>query len=123
MSEIQVFSDQSCTNEIDAVYVYESGHNSGYGDGSNAFDSSTSTEWRPQCHPCTSNQAWVTFTTSTKAKCVTADNLGSGSAGGENWNGGILVELLYSETHKWYTAMESTDGNTAVEGIRAILIL
>ena len=38
VEKISVFSDESCTNDIHAVYVAESGHDQGTGDGSAAFD-------------------------------------------------------------------------------------
>ena len=121
MAEIRVFSDKSCTYEIEATYVSESGHNSGFGDGSSAFDDKSSTVWRPQCANCDKNAAWLTFTTKAKAQCVTASNLGSGSGGGQTWNGGIVVELQNSD-NSWTTAMQSESGNSAQLGISLKLV-
>ena len=117
MAEITVFSDQRCTNEIDVTYVDESGHR-GERDGSTAFDDDTNTSWRPQCYPCNATVAWVSFSTSKKARCVHASNLGFKS-GTYGWNGGILVELQNSD-NSWTTVIESDGGNSAVveEGIR-----
>ena len=111
--EVQVFSDQSCVTEIEATYVAESGHNDNR-DGSLAFDGISATHWRPQCHPCETNVAWLTFSTTQEAQCVTASNLGRNDGGdGQSWNGGILVELLNDE-RTWSIAMKSNTGNSAV---------
>ena len=118
VEKISVFSDQSCTNEIDAVYVAESGHHQGAGDGSAAFDYNSVTKWRPQCPTCNEKVAWLTFSTTMQAACVTASNLGKGSGGAQTtWNGGIVVERQSSD-NSWTTDMQSENGNTATLGIR-----
>ena len=117
VGKISAFSHQSCTNEIDAVYLAESGHNPGYGDGSAAFDDNSATKWRPQCGPCNENFAWLTFSTTIQAACVTASDLGEGSGGGQTWNGGIVVERQSSD-NSWTTVMQSENGNTATTGIQ-----
>ena len=117
MAEVTVFSDQSCTNEIDASYVDESGHNGEHGAGSAAVDGDPNTSWRPQCPKCNANEAWVTFSTTKEAQCVKANNLGF-SDGDHEWNGGIMVELQNSD-NSWTTVMESDGENSAIiaEGI------
>jgi hypothetical protein len=118
VAEITVFSDQRCTNEVDVTYVDESGQ-IGQKDGSSAFDDDTNTIWRPQCWTCNANVAWVSFSTTEKARCVNANNLGQEGVGTKTWNGGILVELQNSD-NSWTTVIESDGGNSAVveEGIR-----
>ena len=115
-----MFSDQGCTNEIDVTYVDESGHR-GQQDGSHAFDDDPKTIWRPQCDTCNTNVAWVSFSTTEKARCVSASDLGQGEGGPgpKTWNGGILVELQNSD-NSWTSVIESDSGNSAVvaEGIR-----
>ena len=46
VQEIQAFLDQGCSKKSKATYIDEL---SGSGDGRAAFDSNTSTSWRPQC--------------------------------------------------------------------------
>ena len=98
--------------KIDAFYVAESGHLQGHGDGSSAFDDDGNTQWRPQCATCDTNVAWVTFSTTEEARCVTASNLGEGEGGGNTWNGGIVVELQ-SGDNSWTASMQSDSGNSA----------
>ena len=116
VNQIQAFSDQGCSDAILAAYVDESGHNNGFGDGSAAFDDNVGTQWRPQCHPCTKGEAWLTFSTNDEAKCISATNLGKGSGGGETWNNGIKVELQNPDG-SWRVVMESQGENSAVQGI------
>ena len=96
----------------------ESGHRSAFEDGSTAFDNKGGTYWRPQCKPCNKNEAWLTFTTTEKAKCITAKNLGYGSNswGFYGWNNGIVVELR-TFNGSWRSVMESNEGNSAFLGI------
>ena len=125
MPDIQVFSDPSCSNEIPATYVAESGHHSEQPDGSAAFDDISGTKWRPQCAACNAMSAWVTFLTSSQAHCVKANNLGKGAGGtAEPWNGEIVVDVHNSEQNQWIPAMKSDSGNiaTSKKGIRAKLI-
>jgi len=115
VSEIKVFSDQSCATEIEATHVADSGHLPGYGDGSAALDATSYTRWRPQCPQCNPKDAWITFSASTRAKCVEAGNLGEGAGGDKTWNGGILVDLWNSTKNQWVTAMQSDNGNSATK--------
>ena len=95
----------------------ESGHNPGSGDGSAAFDNKNSTSWRPQCYPCNANAAWLTFSTTAKAQCLSAGNLGRNYHETYSWNGGIKVEIQNSDK-SWTTAMQSESGNSADSGNR-----
>ena len=120
VNQIQAFSDQGCSDAILAAYVDESGHNNGFGDGRAAFDDKYGTQWRPQCTPCTKGEAWVTFSTNSEAKCISATNLGKatnlGLTGGKYWNNGIKVELQNPDG-SWRVVMESQGGNSAAQGI------
>ena len=118
VQEIQVFSDRVCSTKTLATYVDVSGSRSGSHDGIAAFDDNIATEWRPQCSPCTKNEAWVIFTTNLEAKCINAGNLGRGPGGHGSWNIGIYVELknLYGS---WGMVMESQSENIAKLGIRS----
>jgi len=112
VSQVTAYSDEACTAEIDTFYVSESGYHSGK-DGRLALDGASSTAWRPQCHPCTANAAWLQFTTIVEARCIQALNLGQGSGGGKSWNVGIEVELQHA-SGSWGTVMQSFSGNTAI---------
>ena len=66
--------------------------------GKAAFDSNTSTSWRPQCPKQSGvqwaeNEAWITFSTTEEAQYIIANELGHGSGGGNALNNGITVEL------------------------------
>jgi len=112
VSQVTAYSDEACTAEIDTFYVSESGSHSGK-DGRLALDGASSTAWRPQCHPCTANAAWLQFTTIVEARCIQALNLGQGSGGGKSWNVGVEVELQHA-SGSWGTVMQSFSGNTAI---------
>ena len=110
--EIQVFLDQACSKKAIAAYVNDSGHLSGSGDGKAAFDDNKDTSWRPQCYPCAINEAWATFSTTEKAQCIIASNLGLGSGGDKTWNNGITVELRNGDG-SWKIVMQSRNNNSA----------
>merc|ERR1712117_805664 len=112
VDKVHVYSDSTCTTEIDATFEGSSGGYSSATDGSKAFDGSDSNHWRPQCHPCAIGEAWLSFSVSVEIKCVEALYLGEGSGGSETWNGGIKVEKQNSDG-TWTTEMESTNGNSA----------
>merc|ERR1712178_545426 len=112
VANLHVYSDNTCTTEIDATFEGSSGGYSSATDGSKAFDGSDSTHWRPQCDPCAIGEAWLSFSVSVEIKCVEALYLGEGSGGGKTWNGGIKVEKQNSDG-TWTTKMESTNGNSA----------
>ena len=78
MSDVQLYSDVNCTQKLDVTdsMVSVSGVTShGGGEKGLAVDDSTSTSWRPQCHPCSEGEAWlsVTFATPTEVQCGKAD--------------------------------------------------
>jgi len=112
VTDVHVYSDSTCTTEIDATFKGSSGAYSGATDGSKAFDGSDATSWRPQCHPCAIGEAWLSFSVSVEIKCVEAFYLGEGSGGRATWNGGIKVEKQNSDG-TWTTEMKSTNGNSA----------
>merc|ERR1712117_904778 len=112
VAEVHVYSDSTCTTEIDATFEGASGGYSRDTDGSKAFDGSDGTSWRPQCHPCAIGEAWLSFSVSEEIKCVEASNLGEDRFGPKTWNGGIKVEKQNSDG-TWTTEMESTNGNSA----------
>jgi len=107
---IELFSDSACTSVISPAYLDESGNNDV--EAYIAFYPLDETAWRPQCGTCDAGEAWVKFSTSEEVKCVIADNLGEGTAGGETWNGGILLEVK-NDDGSWSTALSSDSGNTA----------
>ena len=97
MSDVQLYSDVDCTQKLDVTdsMVSVSGVTShGGGEKGLAVDDSTSTSWRPQCHPCSEGEAWlsVTFATPTEVQCGKAVGLGVGSGGGQSWSSGINLE-------------------------------
>ena len=110
--EIQIYSDEICSNDISAIYLDQSGSFSDDTDGSMAMDKSDATKWRPQCGPsCSIGEAWLTFSTETEIQCVKASNLGEEN-GDQVWNGGIKVEIQDGGT--WTTVLESHSGNNAI---------
>ena len=121
ISEVRAYSDSECAIEVDATFVDMSGHNSGHGDGSAAFDNTEDTLWRPQCQPCGIGEAWLSFAVAEEIECVRASDLGQGAGGSEWWNGGIKVELQNADS-TWTTAMESTSGNSASTSLEGKLI-
>ena len=112
MREVQVYSDEGCTNQLAVAYIGESGHDDDH-DGILAFDNDDDTHFRPDDrHPYAAHTIWLTFSTVDEIKCVYADNLGEGTGGGQAWNGGIKLEVQ-NENSEWELMFESTSGNTA----------
>ena len=89
--KIKLYRDTSCTSQISADLVGCSGNNPGAGTCSNALDNSA-TKWRPNCEPCSPDQAWITLTTAEQVLCINATNFGVGEGGGKSWSGGIKVK-------------------------------
>ena len=113
INEIRVYTDPDCTLETNATFVDMSGYLNTiqYGDGAAtvAFDNSEDTVWRPQCHSCDIEEAWVSFSVSEEIKCVQA----------LDWDdyakiGGIKVEIQNSD-NTWTTMMESSHENIVYE--------
>ena len=121
---IEVFSDLSCSREINASYIGESGHDSKYGNGSAAFDKDPLTRWRAQCVPCHKNEAWITFESNEEVKCIKTLRLGAGFGGELEVTGckprefrdyGIKVEIQMRDG-SWKLEMQSHEGNDAIRG-------
>ena len=111
VESVELFSDTACSLRISPAYIDESGNNDV--EGYVCFYSLVTTPWRPQCGTCDAGEAWLKFSTSEEVKCVIADNLGEGTAGGQSWNGGILLEIQ-NDDNSWSTAISSSSGNTAI---------
>lgn len=91
--KVQLFSDERCKNKISASVKDCSGFNPGFGSCDHALLPDNTKTWRPQCHSCGPDEAFITLRTSEPVRCVRATSLGTGCGGSQCWNGGLNVEF------------------------------